>query len=43
MNAKDNDGETALHWAAQEGHFEVAKILIVKMADESAKRLCRKG
>ena len=95
MDAKDNNGETALHWAALRGNVDVAKILIengvhvnvtdknnetaievairhghhqiaeliddsikhrktlnilnmdmnelVRLADESAKKLCRKG
>ena len=33
MNAKDNRGRTPLHWAAIEGHKEVAELLIAKGAD----------
>ena len=28
MNARNNNGETPLHWAAQEGHTEIARALI---------------
>ena len=37
-NAKNNDGETPLHYAASEGHIEVVKALVVEYgADANAK------
>ena len=37
VDAKDKNGETALHWAACDGRVDVAKILIEKGADVDAK------
>ena len=33
VNAKEEDGGTALHWAAQEGHKEIVELLISSGAD----------
>src|SRR6056297_1774117 len=33
LNKQDNDGFTALHYAAKEGHLEVVKLLVEKGAD----------
>ena len=54
VDAKNIYGVAALHKAALRGNVDVVKILIekgadvdmnelVRMADESAKKLCRKG
>ena len=45
ISSKDRDGMTPLHWAAQEGHKDVAKLLLANGADVNAKdnngrRLC---
>jgi ankyrin repeat protein len=37
VNARDDFGLTPLHAAAQEGHMEVAELLIAKGADVNAK------
>jgi ankyrin repeat protein len=37
-NAKDNNGDTALTKACQEGHLEVLHVLLDKGADVSAKK-----
>lgn len=37
VNARDNDGWTALHWAAFEGGPEIAGFLIAKGADKNAR------
>ena len=37
VNAKDDDGSTPLHYAAHEGHKEIAELLIAKGADVNAK------
>jgi len=37
LDAKDTDGRTPLHWAAQEGDTDAAKLLIAKGADVDAK------
>jgi len=37
VNAKDEDGWTALHWAAFEGGAEMAAFLIAKGADKNAR------
>ena len=37
MNTKNKDGGTPLHNAAWKGHVEIAKLLIVKNADVTAK------
>lgn len=37
VNAKDNNGNTPLHWAAKDGQKEVAALLIEKGADVNAK------
>ena len=37
VNAKDDKNETALWWAAHEGHIEIAKALIAAGADVNAK------
>ncbi len=37
VNAKDDDGWTPLHGAAQGGHKEIAEILIANGADVNAK------
>jgi ankyrin repeat protein len=37
VNAKDEDGATALLWAAVEGHTETAKVLIDAGADVNTK------
>ena len=29
MNAKDKDGKTALIWASENGHTEIAQLLVV--------------
>ena len=36
LNAKDEDGWTALIWASEEGHTEIAKELISAGADVNA-------
>lgn len=36
VNAKTNDGKTALHYAAQSGNIEIAKVLIDNDADVNA-------
>ena len=33
VNAKDNTGETPLHWASRKGHMSVVKYLLGKGAD----------
>ena len=33
LNARDEYGYTAFHWACKEGHFKIAKILMEKSAD----------
>ncbi|WP_353273619.1 tetratricopeptide repeat protein [Wolbachia endosymbiont (group A) of Agelastica alni] len=33
LNAKNNDGETALHWAAKGGYQELVQLLLSKQAD----------
>ena len=33
----DNGGYTSLHWAAHEGHLEIAKLLMVYGADLNAR------
>ena len=33
VNAKEEDGGTALHWASQEGHKEIVELLISSGAD----------
>ena len=37
VNAKDEDGYTLLHYAAEEGNLEVAKFLVSKGANAKAK------
>jgi ankyrin repeat protein len=37
LNAKDNDGETALHEASKWDHQDIVKFLIDKDADVNAK------
>ena len=37
VNAKNNDGWTALIWASRNGYTEIAKLLIDKGADVNAK------
>jgi len=37
VNAKDEDGMTPLHWAASQGHKDIAELLIAKGADVNAK------
>jgi len=37
VNAKDGTGRTPLHWAAIEGHKEIAELLIAEGADVNAK------
>jgi len=37
VNAKMDNGRTALHYAAQEGHKEIVEMLIAKGADVNAK------
>ena len=37
VNAKDDEGMTPLHWAAPEGHKEIAELLIAKGANVNAK------
>ena len=37
INAVDSDGKTALMWACQSGHFEIAITLISSGADINAK------
>ena len=37
VNAKDNDGSTPLHWAALDGHKDVAELLLANKADVNAK------
>ena len=37
VNAKGETGRTPLHWAAIEGHKEIAELLIAKGADVNAK------
>ena len=37
VNAKDNDGKTALHWAAWDGKVDITTFLIEKGADVGAK------
>ena len=37
VGAKDENGKTALHWAALTGHVDVAKVLIEKGADVDAR------
>jgi ankyrin repeat protein len=34
---KDDDGKTALHWAASKGHKDVAELLLANKADVNAK------
>ena len=36
---KDHYGGTPLHWAAAEGHMEVAELLLAHKADANAERL----
>ena len=33
INAADNNGETALHWAVRRGDYDVVKLLLIKGAD----------
>ena len=33
VNAKNGDGETALHWAAKGGYQEIVQLLLGKQAD----------
>ena len=33
LNARDDYGLTAFHWACKKGHFKIAKILIEKSGD----------
>ena len=42
VHARDNDGYTMLHWAAQEGHCEVARYLIedMQMDPQDGDKLC---
>lgn len=37
VNLKDKDGETPLHWAAMNGHYEVVKYLVTHGAQVGAK------
>ena len=37
VNAKDNFGETPLHWSAREGHLEITQALIEAGADVNTK------
>ena len=37
VNAKDNYGRTALHWASRDDHLEIVKILLAHGADVNAK------
>ena len=37
VNAKDNDGETPLHWASENGHEAIVSLLLEKGADVNAK------
>jgi ankyrin repeat protein len=37
VNAKDRDGATPLHWAAKNGHKDVAEVLLDSEADVDAK------
>ena len=37
VEAKDEDGETPLHWAAAEGHVYVIRALVAAGADVEAK------
>ena len=37
LNAKENDGSTALHWAADNGKLDCVKALIEAGADLNAK------
>jgi len=37
VNYKDEDGWTPLHWAVQNGHLDIVKILIKYKADVNAK------
>jgi cytohesin len=39
VNAKDNDGYTALHLAAGGGYKDVAELLLAKGADVNAKSI----
>jgi ankyrin repeat domain-containing protein 50 len=36
VNAKDNDGRTALYWAAREEHEAVVRLPVEKGADVNA-------
>ncbi len=38
VEAKDNGGQTPLHWAARRNHIEIAKLLIELGADVNAKK-----
>ncbi|MBM4023806.1 MAG: hypothetical protein FJ280_00140 [Planctomycetes bacterium] len=38
VNAKETDGNTALHWATHEGHAEAAKILLAHGAHVNARQ-----
>ena len=42
VHEKDNDGYSMLHWAAQEGHCEVARYLIeeLKMNPQDRDKVC---
>jgi len=37
VNQKNNQGRTALHWAAYKGHKEICKLLLVHGGDVSVK------
>jgi ankyrin repeat protein len=37
INAKDNDGRTALHLAAENGHEAVVQLLLMHMVDVDVK------
>ena len=42
VHEKDNDGLTMLHWAAEEGHYEVVRYLIeeLKMNPQDRDKVC---
>ena len=37
VNAKNGDGETALHWGAKGGYQEIVQLLLDKQADPNIK------